>query len=139
MKIEIRYFSKTGNTKKIAQAISLITETPAKSIEDSVIEADILFLGGALYAGKINKDLQNFIESLDNKKIKKVVIFSTTMGSESAYKELKKYLDKKKITVLENNYHCRGKFLFFQRSRPDERDIENAKEFAKEILEGEKK
>lgn len=50
MKIEIRYFSKTGNTKKLADAIAQELNNEAKELSAPLIEkVDILFLCNSVY------------------------------------------------------------------------------------------
>ena len=50
MEIQVRYFSKSGNTKKIADAIASEVGVEAKSITNGTIgDTDILFLGGSVY------------------------------------------------------------------------------------------
>lgn len=134
MDIKIRYLSKTGNTKKIAIAIAEELNVEAKTIKEPVNDADILFLGGAVYAGKISGSLKTFIESLDNSKIKKVAIFGTSGGESTPYAEIKKYLDEKNIQVLDNNFHSLGRFIFYLWKKPDKEDLDKAKTFAKEVI-----
>ena len=53
MSVAVRYFSKLGNTKQIAEAIAEGAQTTAVSIVDEPALAeyvDVLFLGGAPYA-----------------------------------------------------------------------------------------
>ena len=50
MKAEIRYFTKTGNTKKLADAIAEELGTQAKDLSASLPEkTDILFLCSSMY------------------------------------------------------------------------------------------
>jgi len=132
MDIKIRYLSKTGNTKKIALAIAEELNIEAKTIEEPVDKADLLFIGGALYGDKINSNLKTFISKLDNN-IKTVVIFGTSASKNTVYKELKTYLDEKNISVHDKTFNSPGNFLFYQFKRPNKEDLNNAKTFAKEI------
>jgi len=135
MKIEVRYFSKTGNTKKIANAIAEELGIEAKDINTPLESADILFLGGAPYAGSINRKLKKFINELDNKTIKKVAIFTTSGQEDVAYKEMKKYIEEKSISVSSDYFYCLAKFfIFFLKDRPNEKDLEDAKAFARRIV-----
>ena len=133
MKIEIRYISKSGNTKKAADKIAETLNIEAKTVNEPVDGADILFLGGALYAGKIHKKLKIFIESLDDK-VKKVAVFGTSATENSIYPEVKKHLDEKGVPVFNDNFQCPGKFLFICRKRPNAEDLENAAVFARKII-----
>ena len=68
MKVAIRYYSRGGNTKKLAEAIgeelglkALTTDTP---LEEDV---DILFLGSSVYAYGVDDNIKRFIENIDVK------------------------------------------------------------------------
>ena len=51
MKIAVRYYTKTGNTKKLAEAVAKAVGAEALPISVPVDEpADILFLGNSYYA-----------------------------------------------------------------------------------------
>ena len=54
MKVQVRYYSRSGNTKILAEAIAKGVNTKAISIDDSNAlindKTDVLFIGGALYA-----------------------------------------------------------------------------------------
>ncbi|WP_292605419.1 flavodoxin family protein [Methanobrevibacter sp. UBA188] len=90
MKIAIRYYTKTGNTKKLAEAIGSAINVEAKTIDEPLTEdVDLLFLGSAVYAAGIDKRVKEFIESI-NVNVGEVVNFSSTALIESTYKQVKK-------------------------------------------------
>lgn len=105
----VRYFSKSGNTKKIAEAIAegigvkaiSITEEPALS--DHV---DILFLGGAPYANIMAPELRKYAEDLKAEQVKKVVLFTTSNWSRRTVKALKKILEQKGILVAQDHFYA---------------------------------
>lgn len=79
MKIAVRFYSRSGNTQKVAEAIAKAVGTEAKKTDVSVNEpVDLLFLGGSVYWGGIDKNLRAFIESLDPAKVKCVATFGTS-------------------------------------------------------------
>lgn len=58
MEIKVRYFSKSGNTRKLADAIAEETHCTAQDISVPLDGyADILFLGAAVYWGGISAEL----------------------------------------------------------------------------------
>lgn len=135
MKTEVRYYSQTGNTKKIAEAIAKQSSVTAEPITEPIEgDTDILFLGGAVYAFDIDPKLKTFIADLDAQKIKKVAIFSTAALVKSAYKQMKDALDEKGINVSAKEFHCPGHYKFLKKGRPNDEDIENAEKFAQDIL-----
>ena len=136
MKAAVRYQSRSGNTKKVAEAIAEAVNTAAETAETALTEkADILFLGGALYAGKPDKALVQFIQSLTADQAAAVAVFSTSASGRSIYQSVKDMLKDKDIIVFEENFVCPGKFLFKGRSRPDSSDLMQAGAFAKKLLE----
>lgn len=140
MNIEVRYFTRSGNTKKLADAIGNAVNAPAKSIEEPINgPVDLLFLGGSVYAAGIDKSLRSFIETLKPELIKKVAVFSTAAIIPSAYPEIKKCLKAQSISVDEREFHCRGKFTLMHRDRPNRQDLDTAVAFAKGILATESK
>jgi len=135
MSVEVRYFSRTGNTKKLADAIAEAVGVEAKTVDVPVSdETDILFLGSSVYAAGVDQEIKDFIAGLDPDKVKKVVNFSTAALISSTYKQIGKLLAAKNIPLDKEEFHCRGSFQMMHRGKPDEQDIAAAKEFAKGII-----
>jgi len=135
MNIEVRYYSKSGNTKKIADAIAKQAGVSAKSIREPIQgEVDILFLGTGLYAFDIDPELKGYILTLKPEHIKTVVVFSTAAIVKSAYEKTKKYLQDQGLNVSENEYHCPGHYMILRKGRPNADDIKKAGQFAKSII-----
>jgi flavodoxin len=126
------YFSRTGNTKKLAEAIAGAAGCTAADISafDASRTYDILFFGSAVYGGKLDPGFSQFIRGLDAAKVKRAALFTSYAFGESASGMIKALLKEKGIDIDETIYSSRGKFLFFNRKRPDEADIEGAKKFA---------
>jgi flavodoxin len=135
MNIEVRYYSKSGNTKLIANAIAKEAGVSAKSINEPVQgDVDILFLGTGLYAFDIDPELKEYIKTLNPGNIKIVVVFSTTAIVKSAYEKSKKYLQEQGLSVSSKEYHCPGNYMFLRKGRPNVEDVKEAKQFVKSIL-----
>ncbi|MEE0939288.1 flavodoxin family protein [Methanobrevibacter sp.] len=134
MKIAIRYYTKTGNTKKLAEAIGSAINVEAKTVDEPLTEdVDILFLGSAVYAAGIDERVKEFIENI-NVNIGKAVNFSSAALIKSTYNQVKKQVEQKGLKMSEDEFHCRGAFKFVHRGHPDETDLKNAQEFAKRIV-----
>ncbi|MBQ6349764.1 MAG: flavodoxin [Methanobrevibacter sp.] len=134
MKIAIRYYTKTGNTKKLAEAISQVVNVEAKTVDEPLTEdVDVLFLGSAVYAAGIDGKIKEFIKNIDVN-VGEVVNFSSAALIESTYGQVKKEVEAKGIKMSENEFHCRGAFKFVHRGRPNEKDLKNVQEFAKRII-----
>lgn len=87
-----------------------------------------------MYAGNIDKELHKFITGLTSDKVKKIVVFNTAAGPKSIQPIVKSLLQGKNISVSEEYFQCRGKFLLANKNRPDDNDINEVKKFAKKIL-----
>ena len=134
MKIAIRYYTKTGHTKQLAEAISSVTNVEAKTVDHELTEdVDILFLGSAVYAAGIDSRVKDFIKNI-NVNVGEVVNFSSAALIESTYKQVKKEVEAKGLKMSEDEFHCRGAFKLVHRGRPNEEDLNNVKEFAKRII-----
>ena len=101
----VRYLSRSGNTRKIAQAIAEGAGVEAVSIteEKQITEpVDVLFLGGAPYANIMDKELRAYAEALDPKLVGRVVLFTTSNWSRRTVHALRKLLTEKGIRVEED-------------------------------------
>ena len=108
-KISVRYLSKLGNTRKIAEAIADEAGVPAVSIEDEgklTEYNDVLFLGGAPYANIMDPALRKYAEDLDKELIGKVVLFTTSNWSRRTVLALKKILKDKGIPVEKEYFYA---------------------------------
>lgn len=136
MKIAVRYYTKTGNTKKLANAIANAVGVEAMDVSAPLNEdVDILFLGSSVYAAGVDNAIKDFISGIDVN-VAKVVNFSTAAVLNSTYDQVKKLLSKKGIKMDEKAFACRGQFLRMHKGRPNDEDLKNAEQFAKSILEG---
>jgi flavodoxin len=132
---QVVYVSRKGNTKKVAEFIArgLGVNAEALGPEVKVDNTDILFVGGALYAGKIDARLGAFLNTLTPGQVKKVVVFSTAASKKTALEEVKSILEPRGIPVADESFHCKGAFLILNADRPNEEDLKKAEDFAKKM------
>ena len=136
MKIAVRYYTKTGNTKRLAEAIAKAVGVEALPVTAPVTESvDILFLGNSYYAFTIDPEVRRFIESLDKEKVGKIVNFGSAAMMNSTWKKVKAVADKVGISMDEREFHCKGEFKGLHKGKPDESDLVAAAAFAKKIVE----
>jgi flavodoxin len=134
-KFAVRYWSRSGNTEKLANKIAKTVECEAKTTESKLEgSVDVLFLGAAIYAGTIDSNVKEFLEELESDKVGKVVVFSTAAKSRNAHSIIEKILNEKGIAVDSNDFYCAGKFLLAHRTKPDAADLAKVEEFAKSYL-----
>lgn len=136
MSTKVVYFSKSGNTKKLADCIAQTAGVNAEVISGNGAreEADLLFLGASVYWAGIDGKVKKYIEQLDPHKVKEVVIFSTSALAERAFPDIKKRLEKRGIKVAEENFYCRGEFTALHKGRPNQEDLKAASEFTQKVL-----
>ena len=135
MKTAVRYYTKGGNTKRLAEAVAREVGVEALPISVPVTEpVDILFLGNSYYAFSIDPEVRNFIRGLDKNKVGKIVNFGSAALLNSTYKKVKAEADKVGIPMDEREFHCKGEFKGIHKGRPDESDMKAAAEFARKII-----
>jgi len=135
MKVAVRYYTKTGNTRRLAEAVAKAVGTEALPLKAPVEEpVDILFLGNSYYAFSIDPEVREFIQKLDKSKVGRIVNFGSAAMLNSTYKKVKKEADKKGIPMDEREFHCRGEFKGIHKGRPNAEDLKAAADFAKAIV-----
>ena len=135
MKIAVRYYTKTGNTKRLAEAIGKAAGVEALPISTPITEpVDILFLGNSYYAFTIDPEVRTFVRNLDPKKVGSIVNFGSAAMMNSTWKKVKAEAEKAGIPMDEREFHCRGEFKGIHKGKPDEEDLKAAAEFAQKII-----
>ena len=134
MTYAVRFYTKTGNTKRLAEAIAKELGVEALPISSPVEEkVDILFLGNSYYAFPIDPEVRAFVRSLDREKVGKIVNFGSAAMLNSTYRKVKAEADRVGIPMMEKEFHCKGEFKGLHKGRPNEADLRAAAEFAKSI------
>lgn len=135
MKIAVRYYTKTGNTKRLAEAIAEAVGAEALPLNAPIEETvDILFLGNSYYAFTIDPEVREFIRKLDKNSVGRIVNFGSAAMLNSTYKKVKAEADKAGIRMDEREFHCKGEFKGIHKGRPNEKDLAAAADFAKSII-----
>lgn len=135
MKYEVRYYTRSGNTEKLAKSIANGISCSAESIDSPLEEkVDILFLGCSYYAFDMDEAVKKFI-SQNKEKIGKIVCFGTSAMMKSMKKPMSKLAEEYGILLSDEEFHCRGTFGPLHKGRPSSDDLKRAAEFAKKIVE----
>ena len=152
----VLFSTRGGNTEKVAGEIA--HELNCECIKVSrdfdpsalnLTDYDLVFLGTAIYGGRPNRHMLDYLKKMDLKKSIQFAIFITWSG---AFKSDKKVFDKiktvlvdKEQKVLDSYYKCYGEgrtgfekgiSSFFgadRRGHPDASDLSAAREWAKEL------
>ena len=135
MKIDVRYYTQTGNSKNLADSIAKELGVVAKSIDEPMNEkADILFLCNSVYWAGIDKHVKQFIKKNSNN-IGELVNVSTAALIESTYSQMKNVAADAKVKLSDKEFHCRGSFTALHAGHPDAADLAAANKFAKGFCE----
>ena len=135
MKVAVRYYTKTGNTEKMAKAVADAVGVKALPISEPIDDTvDILFLGNSYYAFSIDPEVRDYIRKLDSTKVKRIVNFGSAAMLNSTWKKVKAEADKVGIKMDDREFHCKGEFKGLHKGRPNEQDLTKAAAFAKKII-----
>lgn len=135
MKIEIRYYSKGGNTKKIAEAIGEKLGIIARPISEPIKEdIDVLFLCNSVYGATVAIEVKDFL-SITDKKITTIYNVSSACLMKSTYKSVKRLCKKFDLNLSKKEFHCKGSYKNKKvDSHPNQNDLNAAMKFAQEVL-----
>lgn len=140
MNVRVAYFSSTGNTRRVAEAIAAELEVealPISAVGNSQEPTELLLLGGAVYANHghgLHASLKAFIDGLDASKVQRAAIFATGFIQSEAISMMRWRLAKMNIPVADESFFCLGRFALFNIGHPSREDLERAKKFARNIV-----
>ena len=135
MKIAVRYYTKTGNTKRLAEAVAQALNVEAQPLSVPLDgPVDILFLGNSYYAFSIDPEVRDYIRGLDQYKVGRIVNFGSAAMLNSTLKKVKAEADKVGIPVDEREFHCKGEFKGIHKGKPDAEDLKAAAAFARTVV-----
>lgn len=130
MKIAVRYYSKSGNTKAVADAVAEAVGVKAVSVDATQADikepVDLLFIGGALYAYGLDKHLKEYLKTLKKENVKKAVVFSTSWLSKHSVDLIKNGLKEVGISVEEA--------FFYVKNKPNDEQKKQAADFARKFI-----
>lgn len=134
MTIGVRYYTRSGNTEKLAKAIGAALNVEAEPVTAPLHEkVDILFMGASYYAFDMDPAVKSFLED-HKEKIGQIVCFGTSAAMKSMKKPMKKVTEPLGLVLSEEEFHCRGAFGPLHKNRPNEEDLKKLAEFAKKVV-----
>lgn len=134
MQVAVRYFTRSGNTERLAHAVAEAVDVSAAPISKPLTEkTDLLFLGWSYYAFDMDKEVKAFLAE-NKEKIGTVACFGTSAMMKSMKGPMKKICRKLGISFT-GEFHCPGEFKFANKGHPDKKDLCAAASFAKRVLE----
>lgn len=130
MKTAIRYYSKFGHSKQMAEAIEDIVGAKAATVAEPLSESvDTLYLGAGVFLGMVNSAFMDFIATLTPDKVRRVVCFGSCAIINSPVPQMRKALESRGITVSPQEFTCRGSMGPVHGGHPDAQDIEAFRQF----------
>ena len=134
MTYAVRYYTQTGNTKRLAEAIAEELGVQALPLSAPITEkVDVLLLGNSYYAFTIAPEVRDFVAGLNKAMVGKIVNFGTAAMMNSTYKKVRSVATTRGIPVLDKEFHCKGEFKGMNKGRPNEDDLKAARVFVKSI------
>ena len=138
--MRVIYQSKNGKTRKLAEAIAEAAgHIECNDLEhgydvSKIAEGELIFLGSGVYGGKSGDKVITFVRELKKSKKKvRLALFGSSNGKGKAVKALRKITTKNGFNPIGEDYNCPGKFLFFHPSRPNQADINAARNYAERM------
>ncbi|QQP28588.1 flavodoxin family protein [Lactobacillus ultunensis] len=139
MEIAVRYYSKTGNTKKLADAVANTAGVEAQTVSHPLKHnVDLLFLCDSVYWAGVASPVKKFLKN-PGAKIGKLINVSTAALLSSTYPEIKRIASSAGIPVDKREFHCRGQFSLehhgiLHRGHPTPEEITQVKQFTSSII-----
>ena len=145
MKSLVVYYSKSGNTKKVARAIAIGLGAELKNIEEieDISSYELICIGTPVHAFAPSKPIKKFLKELPDLSDKKGAGFCTmhAFGGKRTLRIIKERLEVKGIQFL-SGFSCKDiNSIFsdtgsknFNKEKPNEEDLKQAEDFGKKLL-----
>lgn len=135
-----------GNSEKISKVMAEVLKADMIRTKDvdlnNLDNYDLIGFGSGIYYGKLHKNILQLIDKMPITSNKKAFVFSTSgQGKENYNKLVEEKLKEKNFQVV-GSFACRGYDTFgplklfggIAKGRPNENDVEKAKDFAKHLI-----
>ena len=133
MTIAVRYYSRTGNTKKLAEAVADKLGVKAKPVSVPLNDpVDKLVLCNSVYYASADKHVKNFVKE-NAAKIGELLNVSSAAIVESSYDSVKSVADEAGVKMSAAEFHCLGKSDVSNAGHPNAEDLRNVRAFASSI------
>ena len=145
MKSLVVYYSKSGNTEKVAQAIAKGLEAELKKIEEveDVYQYELICIGTPVHALAPAEPVKKFLKELPDLSGRKGAGFCTmhAAGDKRTLRIIKEKLENKGVSFL-GSFSCKGASSIFadwgpkifNRGKPNEENLKRAEDFGRKLL-----
>jgi flavodoxin len=146
VKTTVLYSTRSGNTRKVAEAISSELNCPCLRITKhsdfsaaNLNDFDKVFLRTGIYKGQPNADLLNYLKGTPINGKKQFALFMTCFGwgkgiaDKNTIDNIQRILESKGQRLLRNSFSCFGGGLgFVKRGHPNIDELKEAGKWAKD-------
>ena len=131
-----------GNTEKVAKAISEVLQADlmeAKTVDPSILSSyEMIGFGSGIFYSKFHAGLTKLVKNIPQAQSKAFIFSSSGLGTTDVHTKLRKELEAKGYQMV-GDFACKAWDTFapfklvggINKGRPDEKDLEMAREFAK--------
>ncbi len=133
---QVIYFSRSGNTRKVADTIASEIGVKAIAIKDAKLnqKTDVIFLGSGCYGNKASPKMIEFITTNDFQD-RQIALFGTSGNGQGIHLQDMAEILKKQGALLKGIYDCKGKtFGLINRSHPGKENLTKARKFVHEMI-----
>ncbi|MCR4391340.1 MAG: hypothetical protein NUV94_00835 [Candidatus Acetothermia bacterium] len=142
-RIRVVFASRTGNTRKVADAIAQAVGGELVDVRKSphcdLSQAGFLFVGDGVYMGRPSKAMVRFLQGLSVPAGLKAAVFGTYGAQAKQLDVLARLLEEKGIEVVDR-FACPGRDWFalglLKRGRPNQDELRAAQAFARRAVGG---
>ena len=131
---QVVYFSRSGNTRKVADAIAGELGVTATDVMTAGVlpPDDFVFLGTGCYGAKLGGGLARFMER-NRFNGRKIALFTTSaFGSLAELAALKKQITQKGADIVDS-FSCFGQLLLVKKGHPTLKELGVARKFARKV------
>jgi flavodoxin len=134
-KTSLVYATKTKHSRKIAEAVATALGIKAQNIREKPVLKDIglLFIAGGIYGGESMPELLDFIRGLDAAVVRRVALLTSCGSGIQKQATVRKILEERGIEVIDE-FVCKGAILFVSVKHPNQKDLQDAVDFAQKII-----
>ncbi len=132
---KIIYFTKSGNSKIMANGLSEVLNIEAINILDKPIIKNIetLIVVSAIYKFQDSPEMRAFIDTFEKDSVNNAIIITLSASGFMSQKKIIEMFHKKEIRTL-GEKTFKSSFLMINKNRPNSGDIDNAKDFIINII-----
>ncbi len=133
--IAVLYATKTNHSKKLAGAVGSALGCKAANIADhpGLHDVDLLFLVGGIYGGVSMPELLVYLKEMDAPALKHAALITSCASGKQLQNTARAILEEKGVRVL-GEFVCKGAILFVSLPHPNAKDLQNATDFALEMV-----